>query len=286
MQRLPKISITYSPFESNNSRLGGYCLKCLKYDSLYDERGCFLPLSDQDLYDFIEPNPVEDPALSECDGQQSTVSCIKVKMEAFLFRDKRLVRSENRVVLNGCSSVCVFQELEKVLNMSHQCKDKDSWKEESGWVQQSHLVPLMLMHTIVFCFFSTLIQYKMIMDSTSSEINTSEEEHCAAAAALQYIFKHFVSDRKKTCPEAFSSKCVKVADCPSQSERQFKTTLDDSESWADSGNSRLFCGDEESVQIFSEFEQDCVQCLNLWVRRENSNHFFPKFLPVLIRNSW
>ncbi|KAJ4930036.1 hypothetical protein JOQ06_019052 [Pogonophryne albipinna] len=33
---------------------------------------------DQDLYDFIDPNPDEDPALSECDGQQSGhVSCIK-----------------------------------------------------------------------------------------------------------------------------------------------------------------------------------------------------------------
>lgn len=29
---------------------------------------------------------------------------------------------------------CAFQELEKVLSMSHQNKDKDSWKEESGWV--------------------------------------------------------------------------------------------------------------------------------------------------------
>ncbi|XP_054610301.1 leucine-rich repeat and calponin homology domain-containing protein 2 isoform X2 [Dunckerocampus dactyliophorus] len=48
-----------------------------------------------------EPNPDEDPALSECDGQQSChVSCIK--------------------------------ELEKVLNLSHQSKDKESWKEESG----------------------------------------------------------------------------------------------------------------------------------------------------------
>ncbi|XP_011481744.1 leucine-rich repeat and calponin homology domain-containing protein 2 isoform X2 [Oryzias latipes] len=56
---------------------------------------------DQDLYDFIEPNPDEDPALSECDGQQgSHVACIK--------------------------------ELEKVLNMSQHCKDKDNWKEESG----------------------------------------------------------------------------------------------------------------------------------------------------------
>ncbi|XP_015238367.1 PREDICTED: leucine-rich repeat and calponin homology domain-containing protein 2 [Cyprinodon variegatus] len=56
---------------------------------------------EQDLYDFIEPNPDEDPALSESDGQQNShVSCIK--------------------------------ELEKVLNMSQQCKDKDSWKEESG----------------------------------------------------------------------------------------------------------------------------------------------------------
>ncbi|XP_057677497.1 leucine-rich repeat and calponin homology domain-containing protein 2 isoform X3 [Corythoichthys intestinalis] len=56
---------------------------------------------DQDLYDFIEPNPDEDPALSECDGQQNChVSCIK--------------------------------ELEKVLNLSHQSKDKESWKEESG----------------------------------------------------------------------------------------------------------------------------------------------------------
>ncbi|XP_061558147.1 leucine-rich repeat and calponin homology domain-containing protein 2 isoform X3 [Phycodurus eques] len=54
---------------------------------------------DQDLYDFIEPNPDEDPALSECDGQQNChVSCIK--------------------------------ELEKVL--SHQSKNKESWKEESG----------------------------------------------------------------------------------------------------------------------------------------------------------
>ncbi|KAM9728389.1 leucine-rich repeat and calponin homology domain-containing protein 2 [Menidia menidia] len=56
---------------------------------------------DQDLYDFIDPNPDEDPALSECDGQQSShMSCIK--------------------------------ELEKVLNMSQQCKDKDNWKEELG----------------------------------------------------------------------------------------------------------------------------------------------------------
>ncbi|KAF6728833.1 Leucine-rich repeat and calponin homology domain-containing protein 2 [Oryzias melastigma] len=56
---------------------------------------------DQDLYDFIEPNPDEDPALSECDGQQSShVACIK--------------------------------ELEKVLNMSQHYKDKDNWKEESG----------------------------------------------------------------------------------------------------------------------------------------------------------
>ncbi|RVE63750.1 hypothetical protein OJAV_G00139390 [Oryzias javanicus] len=56
---------------------------------------------DQDLYDFIEPNPDEDPALSECDGQQSShVACIK--------------------------------ELEKVLSMSQHCKDKDNWKEESG----------------------------------------------------------------------------------------------------------------------------------------------------------
>lgn len=56
---------------------------------------------DQDLYDFIEPNPDDDPALSESNGHpHSHVSCIK--------------------------------ELEKVLNMSHQSKDKDSWKEESG----------------------------------------------------------------------------------------------------------------------------------------------------------
>ncbi|XP_003971305.2 leucine-rich repeat and calponin homology domain-containing protein 2 isoform X3 [Takifugu rubripes] len=55
---------------------------------------------DQDLYDFIEPNPDEDPALSECDGQQSNhVSCIK--------------------------------ELEKALSLSQQNKDKD-WKEESS----------------------------------------------------------------------------------------------------------------------------------------------------------
>ncbi|KAK0138617.1 Leucine-rich repeat and calponin y domain-containing protein 2 [Merluccius polli] len=53
---------------------------------------------DQDLYDFIEPHQDEEPALSEGDGQH--MSCIK--------------------------------ELEKVLNMSQQSRDKDSWKEESG----------------------------------------------------------------------------------------------------------------------------------------------------------
>lgn len=59
-------------------------MKCLKYDAgLCDEHRCFLPLSDQDLYDFIEPNPDEDPALSECDGQQSGhVSCIKVLIKS------------------------------------------------------------------------------------------------------------------------------------------------------------------------------------------------------------
>uniref|UniRef100_A0A8C6T329 Leucine-rich repeats and calponin homology (CH) domain containing 2 n=1 Tax=Neogobius melanostomus TaxID=47308 RepID=A0A8C6T329_9GOBI len=52
---------------------------------------------DQDLYDFIEPNPDDDPALSESNGHHNShVSCVK--------------------------------ELEKVLNMSHQSKDKD----ESG----------------------------------------------------------------------------------------------------------------------------------------------------------
>ncbi|XP_041750106.2 leucine-rich repeat and calponin homology domain-containing protein 2-like isoform X4 [Coregonus clupeaformis] len=58
---------------------------------------------DQDPYDFIEPNPEEDAALSEGDRQQSGgpyISCIK--------------------------------ELEKVLNKSHQSKDKENWKEESG----------------------------------------------------------------------------------------------------------------------------------------------------------
>ncbi|XP_053297832.1 leucine-rich repeat and calponin homology domain-containing protein 2 isoform X1 [Pleuronectes platessa] len=55
---------------------------------------------DQDLYDFIDPNHDEDPALLESEGQPSHMSCIK--------------------------------ELEKVLHMSQQGKDKDSWKEESG----------------------------------------------------------------------------------------------------------------------------------------------------------
>ncbi|XP_041707173.2 leucine-rich repeat and calponin homology domain-containing protein 2 isoform X2 [Coregonus clupeaformis] len=57
---------------------------------------------DQIPYDFIEPNPEEDAALSEGDRQQSGpyISCIK--------------------------------ELEKVLNKSHQSKDKENWKEESG----------------------------------------------------------------------------------------------------------------------------------------------------------
>ncbi|XP_059911705.1 leucine-rich repeat and calponin homology domain-containing protein 2 isoform X1 [Gadus macrocephalus] len=53
---------------------------------------------DQDLYDFVEPNQEEESSLSEGEGQH--MSCIK--------------------------------ELEKVLNMSQQSKDKDSWKEESG----------------------------------------------------------------------------------------------------------------------------------------------------------
>ncbi|XP_013984482.2 leucine-rich repeat and calponin homology domain-containing protein 2 isoform X1 [Salmo salar] len=55
---------------------------------------------DQVPFDFIEPNAEEDAALS--DGQQSgpNISCIK--------------------------------ELEKVLNKSHQSKDKENWKEESG----------------------------------------------------------------------------------------------------------------------------------------------------------
>ncbi|KAJ3589203.1 hypothetical protein NHX12_010050 [Muraenolepis orangiensis] len=52
---------------------------------------------DQDLYDFTEANQ-EESALLEADGQH--MSCIK--------------------------------ELERVLNMSQQSKDKDSWKDESG----------------------------------------------------------------------------------------------------------------------------------------------------------
>lgn len=61
------------------NRATGILTEVPKMWQLYDERGCFLPLSDQDLYDFIEPNPDEDPALSECDGQQgSHVACIKV----------------------------------------------------------------------------------------------------------------------------------------------------------------------------------------------------------------
>ncbi|XP_048087095.1 leucine-rich repeat and calponin homology domain-containing protein 2 isoform X1 [Alosa alosa] len=59
-------------------------------------------VADQDPYDFIDPNQEEEAALSEGDVQQSTsfVSCIK--------------------------------ELEKVLNKSHQSKDKENGKEESG----------------------------------------------------------------------------------------------------------------------------------------------------------
>ncbi|XP_028838843.1 leucine-rich repeat and calponin homology domain-containing protein 2-like isoform X2 [Denticeps clupeoides] len=58
--------------------------------------------AEQEPYDFIDPNPEEDAALSEGDLQQSVsyVTCIK--------------------------------ELEKVLNKSHQSKDKETWKEESG----------------------------------------------------------------------------------------------------------------------------------------------------------
>lgn len=121
-------------------------MKCLKCDSVFDERGCFLPLSDQDLYDFIDPNPDEDPALSECDGQQSShVSCIKVRVCICL--SKRIISNVKEIRTSSPGDkisyrllvpdvmflcLCVFQELEKVLNMSHQSKDKDGWKEESG----------------------------------------------------------------------------------------------------------------------------------------------------------
>ncbi|XP_053532995.1 leucine-rich repeat and calponin homology domain-containing protein 2 isoform X4 [Ictalurus punctatus] len=56
---------------------------------------------DQDPYDFIDPNPDEDVVLCEGDMQQNTpyVTCIK--------------------------------ELERVLK-THQSKDKENWKEESG----------------------------------------------------------------------------------------------------------------------------------------------------------
>ncbi|KAM9440820.1 leucine-rich repeat and calponin homology domain-containing protein 2 isoform 2-T2 [Clarias gariepinus] len=56
---------------------------------------------DHDPYDFIDPNPDEDVVLSEADMQQNTpyITCIK--------------------------------ELERVLK-THQGKDKENWKEESG----------------------------------------------------------------------------------------------------------------------------------------------------------
>ncbi|KAF7688903.1 hypothetical protein HF521_013710 [Silurus meridionalis] len=56
---------------------------------------------DQDPYDFIDPNPDEDAALCEADMQQNTpyITCIK--------------------------------EIERVLK-THQSKDKENWKEESG----------------------------------------------------------------------------------------------------------------------------------------------------------
>ncbi|XP_048853655.1 leucine-rich repeat and calponin homology domain-containing protein 2 isoform X3 [Brienomyrus brachyistius] len=59
-------------------------------------------LKDQEPYDYIDPNPEEDAALTEGDTQQSApyVSCIK--------------------------------ELELVLNKSHPGKETDTWKEESG----------------------------------------------------------------------------------------------------------------------------------------------------------
>lgn len=47
-------------------------------------------------------------------------------------------------------SLCAFQELEKVLNMSHQSKDKDSWKEESGWV--FFVCAILLLSTIPWTF--------------------------------------------------------------------------------------------------------------------------------------
>lgn len=90
-----------------------------------------LPLSDQDLYDYIEPNPDEGAALSECDGQQSShVSCIKVFTKSQLFVLKKWKIKMQMPGSNAC--VRVFQELEKVLNMSHQSRDADSWREESG----------------------------------------------------------------------------------------------------------------------------------------------------------
>ncbi|KTG42285.1 hypothetical protein cypCar_00000339, partial [Cyprinus carpio] len=56
---------------------------------------------DQDPYDFIDPNPDEEATLSEGDLQHNVpyVSCLK--------------------------------ELERVLK-THQSKDKENWKEESG----------------------------------------------------------------------------------------------------------------------------------------------------------
>lgn len=110
-----------------------------------------LPLSDQDLYDYIEPNPDEGPALSECDGQQSShVSCIKVFTKSLFlllatciriylfFKKSGKSKCRYLVLMHVCVCmcarvlVCVFQELEKVLNMSHQSRDTDSWREESG----------------------------------------------------------------------------------------------------------------------------------------------------------
>lgn len=68
------------PLKAITETHGGCRMKCLKCERCVTNADV-LPLSDQDLYDFIEPNPDEDPALSESDGQQSGhVSCIKVSM--------------------------------------------------------------------------------------------------------------------------------------------------------------------------------------------------------------
>lgn len=109
-----------------------------------------ISIIDQDPYDFIDPNPDEEATLSEGDLQHNApyVSCIKVSINictdpyvsAFIILSvKQRHHKHVHVYKNTLTaphtvkelSLSHPQELERVLK-THQSKDKENWKEESG----------------------------------------------------------------------------------------------------------------------------------------------------------